>query len=725
MRQALGRVARSVVAVALVAAVLGLAPDAFRPAAAATVEFSDVTAGAAFYDEIQWLASEGITRGAVGADGSLVFGPADSITREAMAAFIYRFRGEPPFTAPAVSPFDDLVPGAAFFLEITWLEAQGIAPGAGDPGGEATFRPTDLVTREVMALWMYRALAEPGYTAPTVSPFVDVATSHPAYTEIAWMADSGISTGVPLGDGTFRYAADDPIRREAMAAFMYRAAGSPPVEDLTPPAAPARLAATPGDGQVALEWDAVADATGYHVLQATSAAGPWSTLPGGPVTATATTVSGLANGTTYWFAVVAVDASGNTSARSDAVDGTPRGADGGRFDLDRDGAPDLLSITTSTGALWLNRGDGSGGWLPRVQVGWGWSGMDVLESIGDADGDGNPDLLSRDAATGSLYLYPGDGTGGWLARRQVGTGWNVMSAVLAPGDFDGDGAPDVLAREAATGYLYLYPGDGAGGWLPRRQVGSGWAVMSAVLGAGDLDGDGNADVLAREASSGGLFLYPGNGSGGWLARRQVGWGWGSMSALVGPGDLDGDRNADLLAREASSGTLYLYPGNGSGGWLPRRQVGTGWSGSVLPGDATIRHSNPPFYVYGSLRTGQSGYYLISGKIITSLQTRMPWIDLYRISGSSYPYVVPNAANGTGVVGEVMVIKPDLYQGTVTSLDSYERYNPSLPPDNQTYVRELRQTREGVPSWVYVAGPRQADYLRSSGILISSGDFLRW
>jgi len=181
----------------------------------------------------------------------------------------------------------------------------------------------------------------------------------------------------------------------------------------------------------------------------------------------------------------------------------------------------------------------------------------------------------------------------------------------------------------------------------------------------------------------------------------------------------------VLAREVSSGGLFLYPGNGSGGWLPRRQVGTGWSGSVLPGDATIRHSNPPFFVYGSLRTGQSGYYLISGKIITSLQTRMPWLDLYRISGSSYPYVVPNAGNGTGVVGEVMVTKPDLYQSTVTSLDSYERYNPSLPPDNQTYVRELRQTREGVPSWVYVAGPRQADYLRSSGILISSGDFLRW
>jgi len=185
--------------------------------------FADLEPGAAFYDDIMWLRDRGITRGAVGPGGTLVFGPADSITREAMAAFIYRFRGEPTFVAPDVSPFTDLAPGAAFYPEITWLEAEGIAPGKGDVGGAETFRPTDLVTRDVMAQWLYRALADPGYTAPATSPFVDITTAHPSYTEISWMATTGISTGAPAGDGTYRYAPGDPIRREAMAAFMHRA----------------------------------------------------------------------------------------------------------------------------------------------------------------------------------------------------------------------------------------------------------------------------------------------------------------------------------------------------------------------------------------------------------------------------------------------------------------------------------------------------------------------
>ena len=54
---------------------------------------------------------------------------------------------------------------------------------------------------------------------------------------------------------------------------------------------------------------------------------------------------------------------------------------------------------------------------------------------------GPPDVLARDTA-GTLWLYPSTGTGDWLPRSKVGTGWNIMTAILSPGDFDGDGRTD-------------------------------------------------------------------------------------------------------------------------------------------------------------------------------------------------------------------------------------------------------------------------------------------
>ncbi|MFD4422208.1 chitobiase/beta-hexosaminidase C-terminal domain-containing protein [Agromyces sp. NPDC058484] len=46
----------------------------------------------------------------------------------------------------------------------------------------------------------------------------------------------------------------------------------------------------------------------------------------------------------------------------------------------------------------------------------------------------------------------------------------------------------------------------------------------------DYHGDGNVDVIARN-SSGALLLYPGNGTGGWLAARQIGSGWNAMAVI--------------------------------------------------------------------------------------------------------------------------------------------------------------------------------------------------
>jgi hypothetical protein len=105
--------------------------------------------------------------------------------------------------------------------------------------------------------------------------------------------------------------------------------------------------------------------------------------------------------------------------------------------------------------------------------------MDLVLAVGDWDGDARGDLLARDRA-GRLWLYRGSGSGGFLPRRQVGVGWTVMRRVTSVGDVSGDGHPDVLATDAA-GTLWLYRGNGSGGWLPRRAVGPGWTGTDALL----------------------------------------------------------------------------------------------------------------------------------------------------------------------------------------------------------------------------------------------------
>ncbi|TGO05777.1 pullulanase-type alpha-1,6-glucosidase [Serinibacter arcticus] len=145
--------------------------------------------------------------------------------------------------APAPE-FTDVSEDNQFFTEITWLAERGISTGWPNADGTAEYRPLLPVARDAMAAFLFRLLAPSDYEPPTTSPFVDVATTNQFYAEIAWLHESGISTGWARGDGTFEFRPLAPIARDAMAAFLYRAADSP---EFTPPAVSPFQDVAPGD----------------------------------------------------------------------------------------------------------------------------------------------------------------------------------------------------------------------------------------------------------------------------------------------------------------------------------------------------------------------------------------------------------------------------------------------------------------------------------------------
>ena len=91
--------------------------------------------------------------------------------------------------------------------------------------------------------------------------------------------------------------------------------------DLAPPAAPTELTATAGPGSVALAWTAVDGAAGYRVLRSLVDGGGFATI--GTTAEASFTDAAARNGTRYVYAIVALDAAGNVSARSSEADALP------------------------------------------------------------------------------------------------------------------------------------------------------------------------------------------------------------------------------------------------------------------------------------------------------------------------------------------------------------------------------------------------------------------
>lgn len=256
------------------------------------------------------------------------------------------------------------------------------------------------------------------------------------------------------------------------------------------------------------------------------------------------------------------------------------------YDYDMDGQGDAVTVRRSNDTSFLYRGGYYGKYLWRDPWGTAFDDLNLIENAGDFTGDGFPDLIGRVASSGALYVYPTRG-GDPGSRVRLGTGWNAMDTILSGYDYDYDGKPDVLAREKGGGTLWLYPGTGDGKLGARKAFD---AVAIAELGrftsAGDLNHDGFPDLLAVDGNGCLMFLAGQGGAdyfkqGAQLSCDWFGRGPDAMNLMFDVGDVSSDGHRDFMAREASTGDVLLFYGDGKGGFDQPSEMNRDWQGFLV------------------------------------------------------------------------------------------------------------------------------------------------
>jgi len=187
--------------------------------------FADVGRMNPFYTFVQWMASAGISAGTAQPSGKPLYKPADAVSRQAMALFMFRLSDDTEtFIPPATPTFADvtLASHPQFYTAIEWMAARDISEGTAQPPGKPLFKPSDPVSRQAMALFVARYAGATLTTPPTTQRFADVPLNAGTAAAIDWMFVTGVSTGTTQPSGLPLYRPTIPVSRQAMAAFLFR-----------------------------------------------------------------------------------------------------------------------------------------------------------------------------------------------------------------------------------------------------------------------------------------------------------------------------------------------------------------------------------------------------------------------------------------------------------------------------------------------------------------------
>ncbi len=178
-----------------------------------------------------------------------------------------------------------------------------------------------------------------------------------------------------------------------------------------------------------------------------------------------------------------------------------------------------------------------------------------FNQLGDLDGDHRTDLMYRNSALGTFFAFLLEGALSEEAGSVDASTVPSSTKFLAMPDLNGDGRSDMLFKSTISGEVNA--------WLMEGRAKSTGGVVSsanglAFLGFGDLDGDGDDDLLWRDAAgtvSGWLMSgLVATETGAIVGASQLGQEWQPASV----GDLDGDGRADLLWRNSTSGQVNAW-----------------------------------------------------------------------------------------------------------------------------------------------------------------------
>jgi hypothetical protein len=185
----------------------------------------------------------------------------------------------------------------------------------------------------------------------------------------------------------------------------------------------------------------------------------------------------------------------------------------------------------------------------------------------DIDGDGDSDLVAL-SSVDVMSVFRNQGEGRFASAETLAAPGTHLDFLIA--DMDGDGSPDCVTANFGEGTVTVMLNDGGGIFGPPTTFDAPGVSVCRGLAAGDLDGDGDRDLLVGDAFNASKAVLLNNGSGAFAQALPFTAGGTCIAVAIADLDGDGDRDAVTVFNG-----VWAHCNNGDGTFAPAVILATG------------------------------------------------------------------------------------------------------------------------------------------------------
>ncbi|MCI0530909.1 MAG: VCBS repeat-containing protein, partial [candidate division Zixibacteria bacterium] len=202
---------------------------------------------------------------------------------------------------------------------------------------------------------------------------------------------------------------------------------------------------------------------------------------------------------------------------------------------------------------------------PKSPLAVGENPNDV--ALADVNGDGQPDIVTVNSGSRDISVLLGDGTGNFTPVKNS-LALDSTSHLVVMGDVNNNKQPDVLISSHDSYGVTLLLGNGQGNF--SSAPGSPFSVLDSArphnhgLATGDINKDGNLDFVTSNYGYHSVSLMLGNGKGGFAPAPASPFNVGRGPYPLVLGDVNKDGNLDLITPNVSSDNVSVLLGDGKG-----------------------------------------------------------------------------------------------------------------------------------------------------------------